>query len=166
MYRPVEEVAKSFEARAKDPQDKWPSENDFKLGVRNWNRALGETREFLQGGPDRKVLIVDYHDFFRGDEACISTISEFLGLEFDESVRRAWRGMSVSRRNRPLRRKRRREPLSEEQKVYIRENKDYTAETWALDRIDWQYDELDERTVGAKRTRWRAWLSGLHSPRK
>src|SRR5919107_4319510 len=36
LYRPVEEVAESFEARAKDSQDEWSSENGFEKGVRTW----------------------------------------------------------------------------------------------------------------------------------
>lgn len=140
LYRPVEEVAESFEARAKNPQDKWPSENGFEAGVRNWNRALRCTREFLEGDSERELLIVDYHDFFRENEACIALISGFLELEFDEKVREAWKRMS----RRFVKKRRDKKPLNEEQTLVIEENKNHVAEKWILDHIERQYGESNK----------------------
>ena len=144
LHRPVEEIAESFEARARDPQDHWPSQNGFELGVRNWNRALRLTREFLEDAPNREVLIVDYHDFFRGNEACISLISGFLELEFDETVREAWKRISL----RFKRKRRPKEPLSEEQRSFVEANKDLAAEKWILDLLGRQYDEFGKSFAG------------------
>jgi hypothetical protein len=140
LYRPVEEVAESFEARAKDPQDKWSSENGFEKGVRNWNRALLRTRKFLKGDSARRLLIVDYHDFFRGDEACIALVSEFLELEFDEEIRKAWKRISLRFKEK----RRHKKPLDEEEASFLKENKDFAAEEWILDYIDGQYSVLSK----------------------
>ena len=165
LYRPVEEVAESFEARARDPQDGWLSENGFEAGVRNWNRALWRTRKFAAGDYgwfpkwnralrrirefvkvdsagwySRRLLIVDYHDFFRGDEACIALISEFLELEFDEEIRTAWKRMS----HRFDEKRRHKKPLGEEEASFLKENKDFAAEEWILDRIERQYSEISK----------------------
>lgn len=138
LYRPIEEVAESFEARSRNPDDRWPEENGFEAGVRIWNSALEYTREFIESRPNHNVLIVSYHDFFYRNEACIPLISRFLGVEFGESVREAWRTLSSQFEER----RRSKEPLSEEQQAYIKANNDHAVEEWILVRMDEQWREL------------------------
>jgi hypothetical protein len=64
-YRPLEEVAESFEARASDPSDRWPRERGFEMAVSRWNASLLHTRNFIEGSRDWRVLVVDYHRFHR-----------------------------------------------------------------------------------------------------
>ncbi len=138
IYRPVEEVAESFDARAKDPGDRWLTGKDgIETGVERWNSSLRRTREFIEGGMGPSVLIVGYHDFFYRNEACVPLVSRFLDLEFDESVREAWKRMSLQFEKR----RREKEPLSAEQKAFIQENKDHAAEEWMLERIERQWSE-------------------------
>ncbi len=137
LYRPVEEVAESFEARARDARDHWPSHLDFEKGVRRWNLALRKTRDFVESSSDPRVLIVSYHDFFYQNDPCVSLVSRFLGLEFDESMRKAWREMSL----RFEKERRRKEPISGGWATFIQENKDHAIEEWVLDRIDKQRSE-------------------------
>jgi hypothetical protein len=58
-----------------------------------------------------------------------------LGVEFDDKVREEWRRKTLKfeRRRRP------KEPLSEEQASFVRENKDYENEKWMLEFIERQY---------------------------
>lgn len=137
LYRPVEEVAESFEARARDPRINWPAENGFEAGVRVWNSILLHTRGFIESNPDAQVLIVDYHDFFYRNEACVPLISRFLDLEFDEPVREAWKEMSASFEKA----RRHKEALSAERAAFIQENKDHATERWILDYINEQWKE-------------------------
>lgn len=134
MHRPVEEVAESFEARAKNPEDHWPTHYDFELAVKLWNLALNNIREFVQNEPEANVLILDYHDFFRRTETCVPLISRFLEIEFPDPVLADWRERSAGFEGA----RRRKKPPTEEQASFIRQNKDYAAEEWLLGRIEEQ----------------------------
>jgi hypothetical protein len=134
IYRPVEEVAESFQARARNTKDsRWT--HDFEDGVRVWNRALRQTREFVESHSDPPMLILSYHDFFSGDPDCIQLLSQFLGVEFCSKVREEWRRMSLHFEGK----RRPKSPVSEEQEQFVRENKDHENEKWMLDFIERQY---------------------------
>lgn len=137
LYRPIEEVAESFQARADDPRDHWPSDNGFELGVQLWNSALKYARNFVENTRNPNVLIVSYHDFFRQNEPCVQLISRFLDVEFGESIRQRWRVMSRGFENQS----RRKEALNEEQAAFIREIKDHVAEEWILSFMEKQRNE-------------------------
>jgi hypothetical protein len=137
LYRPLEEVAESVEARAKNPQDHWPATFDFRKAVQVWNRALNLTRAFVEGDPGAEVLVLDYHDFFYRNETCVPLISRFLEIDFDEQVLSDWRMRSTDfEKNR-----RRKADLTEEQENYIRREKDHEAEEWILKRIEDQRED-------------------------
>ena len=141
MYRPVEEVAESYESRSKNSEDSWlGGKNGFKLGIRDWNAAMRKTRNFIQDKREPRVLIVSYHDFFYRSESYVPLLSRFLGLEFDEDVTRVWRRMSLKfeQKRRP------KEPLGEEQARLIEQNKDQDAENWVLERIERQWKEPEK----------------------
>ncbi len=135
LYRPLEEVAESWDARAKDPDDPWRGERGVEMSVEVWNAAMQKTREFIESSPAPRVLIIGYHDFFYRNEAVAPQISRFLGLEFDESITNAWREASSGFESR----RRRKEPLSEEQRSFLREYADHEAEAWVLGRIEQQW---------------------------
>lgn len=139
-YRPVEEVAESYEARSNNPDDEWLGGRDgFWLGIDAWNKAMQRTRDFIESGTNPNVLVVSYHDFFYRNEECMPLISRFLSLEFDESVLEAWRNESQSFESQ----RREKEPMSEEQQALIDEYADREAEAAVLQRIEQQYGEFD-----------------------
>ncbi len=144
LYRPVEEVAESFEARARDEGDLWPGHLDFEKGVQRWNLALEMTRDFIESGLNPNVLIISYHDFFYRNEVCIPLISRFLDVDIDESVREAWKEMSRQFEGE----RRRKEPLGRKQAAFVEKNKDHVAEAWILDRIERQWSEPEILTGG------------------
>jgi hypothetical protein len=137
LYRPIEEVAESWDARAKNPDDSWRGDRGIEVAVETWNLAMQKTREFIESSPTPRVLIISYHDFFYRNEVVIPQISRFLELEFDESVTRAWRETSLNFESE----RRRKEPLTEEQRSFIQEHADRAAEAWVLDRIEKQWEE-------------------------
>lgn len=140
LYRPLEEVAESWDARARDPEDPWRNERGVEMSVEVWNAALRRTREFVEGSPAPRVLLVGYHDFFYQNEKVLPQISRFLDLEFDESITKAWQEAS----SRFEGGRRRKEPLNGEQLAFLREHADREAEAWFLDRIEdqWTSPEL------------------------
>jgi hypothetical protein len=141
IHRPVEEVAESFEARARQPQDSWP--HGFEEGVKRWNQALRLTRKFVESEKKPEVLILHYHDFFYRNETCVPLISRFLEIEFDEPVLEAWR----KRSERFEAKRRNKEPLDEERAAFVRENKNQAAEEWLFERIEEQRNGLMEIAV-------------------
>ncbi len=149
LYRPIEEVVESWEARAKDPDDHWYSHHSVEKAVETWNMALRKTREFIESSPAPRLLIIGYHDFFYRNETVVSLVSRFLGLEFDEAVTRAWREASLEFESG----RRRKEQLSEEQRSFIEEHADRDAEEWVLERIEKQWIEpglYAEESIEAK----------------
>ena len=135
MYRPIEEVAESWEARAQDPDDHWNSNRGFEKAVKTWNLALKTTREFIENSLAPRVLIVSYHDFFYRNETVTPLIGRFLGLEFDESVTRAWADTTLEFESE----RRPKGTLSQEQRSFIQKHADRATEAWVLDRIDKQW---------------------------
>lgn len=136
-YRSLEEVAESFEARAKDPRDPWLL-GGLEAGVEQWNAAMKATRNFIKSARNLNVLILSYHNFFYDNRAVIPLVSRFLDIDIDQSVQDAWTRMShgfeAGRRTK--------EPLSEESLAYIKANKDEAAERWVLNRLRKQRREL------------------------
>ncbi len=145
MYRPIEEVVESYVARSKDPGDRWlGGKNGFGLGIKDWNVAMRNTREFVEAGMGRRTLIVDYNDFFHRNETCIPLVSRFLGIEFDERIRDIWGRLSSRFENE----RRPKDSLSEEQKALLQKRKDHAAEEWVLERIQKQRDEIGVEEEG------------------
>lgn len=140
LYRPLDEVAESWEARARNPNDPWRDERGAKESVNIWNLAMQGMREFIESSPAPRVLIIDYHDFFRRNEMVVPQISRFLDLQFSESLTQAWRDRSREFENA----RRSKELLSEEQREFIEGHADRDAEAWVLDRIEsqWSAPEL------------------------
>ena len=136
-YRHLEEVAESFEARAKDLHDPWLL-GGFEDGVEKWNAAMRSTRDFINSARNLNVLILSYHDFFYGNKSIVPLLSRFLDIDIDQSTQDAWtqtsRGYEARRRIK--------EPLSEESLAYIKANKDEAAERWVLKRMRKQRREL------------------------
>jgi Sulfotransferase family len=137
LYRPIEEIIESWESRAKDPDDHWPSDRGTEEAVKVWNTALRKTRSFIKSSSAPRVLIISYHDFFYRNATVVPLISRFLGLEIDESVTRAWREASLEFEGE----RRRKEQLSEEQLSFVQEHADRAAEAWVLDHIERQWRE-------------------------
>jgi len=136
LYRPVEEVAESFEARASNPKDRWPQKNGFEAGIRLWNASLQHTRSFVESRSDPRLLIVDYHRFFGASDSFIPLLSSFLDVDFDDQVRSAWAKMS----SRFAEGRRTKVPISPGHERLVRELKDHEAEAWTLDHLESQDD--------------------------
>ena len=132
MYRPIEEVAESWEPQ--DADDLQNSNDGFGQAVKTWNRSLQGTRRFIRDSLIPRVLLVSYHDFFYRTETVVPLISRFLGLEFDESV-------MADRIDEVLQSERggSKETLSRQKRSLIQKRANRIAEAWILDRIDNQW---------------------------
>jgi sulfotransferase family protein len=160
-YRPLEEVAESFEARAKDSEAPWLL-GGFETGVEQWNAAMKFTCNFVKSALNLNVLILSYHEFFYDNQAVVPLLSRFLDIEIDQSMQEAWTRMSHAFETR----RRTKEPLSEEKRAYIEARKDEAAERWVLNRIRKQRRELNlylpkaARALNAERRKSAVIISG------
>jgi hypothetical protein len=138
LYRPLEDVAESFDTRARDPEDHRPAHFDLQKAVKVWNNALNRTRAFAED-PGARLLVLDYHDFFYHNETCVPLISHFIEIALDEHVLADWKERSAAfEENR-----RRKSILTEEQKNFLQRKKDHEAEEWILKRIEDQREDPD-----------------------
>jgi chondroitin 4-sulfotransferase 11 len=127
VYRPIEEVAESWEPEAAD--DRQNSNDGFVRAVKTWNRGLQGTRRFIRDSLIPRVLLIDYHDFLYRTETVAPLISRFLELEFDETVK-AELSDEVPHSERVR---------SREKRSLIQEHANCAAEAWILDRIEKQW---------------------------
>jgi len=134
MYRPIEEVAESWET--KDADDHQKGSNGFGQAVKNWNRSLQGTRRFIRDSLVPRVLIISYHDFLYRTETVVPLISGFLGLEFDESVT-----ADLSDRALQSERMMSRQTLGRKKRSLIEKHANRAAEAWILGRIEKQWKE-------------------------
>jgi hypothetical protein len=127
MYRPIEEVAESWEPV--DADDRQNSNGGFGRAVKTWNRGLQGTRRFIKESLIPRVLLINYHDFLYRTETVAPLISRFLDLEFDETV-------TVELSDEVPRSVRVR---SREKRSLIQKHANRAAEAWVLDRIEKQW---------------------------
>ena len=76
-------VAASWQARAENPRDVWPRENDFAAAVAQWNKSLATTmvaKSFL--GDD--LIVVLYEEVFGDGSPGLVRLLSKLKLEFDD----------------------------------------------------------------------------------
>jgi hypothetical protein len=144
-YRPVEKVAES-EANRIENNPRWKGgKNGFEIGIKQWNKALQYTREFVESGVNPHVLIVSYDEFFYRNEEFIPLMERFLDIEFDESVQRVWREKSqafeASRRPKA--------PLSNRLRAQIKKLADRETEAYILRRIEKQWESADAPAGGS-----------------
>jgi hypothetical protein len=125
MYRPIEEVAGSWEPE--DADGRQNGDEGFGRAVRTWNRGLQGTRRFIRESLTPRVLIIDYHDFLYRTETVAPLISRFLELEFDETLT-----AKLSDDVPPPER-------SGERLSLIQKQANRAAEAWILDRIEKQW---------------------------
>lgn len=146
-YRPIEEVAESFEERER-LQRSGVRGKGLRSGVKGWNRAMRSARKYLESHEEPNGLVVDYHDFFHRPRDYAPLLAEFLETDFDDSILEIW---ARSSREFEVRR-REKHPITEEQAAYIREHKDHETEEWMLERIARQWVEpgLYKRTAGSE----------------
>jgi hypothetical protein len=125
MYRPIEEVAESWEPE--DADGRQNNNDGFGRAVKTWNRGLQGTRRFIRESLIPRVLLINYHDFLYRIETVAPLISRFLELEFDETVT-AELSDEVPQSER-----------SREKRSLIRKHANRAAEAWILDRIEKQW---------------------------
>lgn len=79
-------VADSYQRRAADATDHWPSANDYTLAIEHWNRSLRNILRYLERFGLRDIFLVDYDGLFSGDRNYLRSLYRFLELEVTSEV--------------------------------------------------------------------------------
>jgi len=126
LYRSVEEVAESFDAKANNPRDHWPEKNNFEAAIKVWNKAQQNTRRFIESHSDVAVLVIDYQDFFGDAVVSVPLLASFLELEFGPPVLHAW-----EQRSKAFREKRREKAAPTRTRRWrLKRAKDHETDRW------------------------------------
>jgi Sulfotransferase family len=134
VYRPIEEVAESWEPKAGDDHQR--NNDGFGRAVKAWNRSLQGTRRFIRASLVPRVLLISYHDLLYQTESVVALISRFLELELDESVTADLADEAPqSERVNPG------ETLGKEKRSLIQKHANRAAEAWVLNRIERQWEK-------------------------
>lgn len=121
IYRDIESVCASWNARANNTEDHWPAENDYRAAVLRMNADLRAIHELAVNEPDR-FLLVRYESLFGGGgKAVVDALLARLGLMPDPKVDRHLAKDQETHRERaagPLR-------LDDQQRNFIRAKMDW-----------------------------------------
>lgn len=119
LVRNVESVAASWQTRALDDKDRWPSTNDYKVAVETWNLANRQTVKWVKKKPE-SLIIVEYEKLFSGNESYLMELLGLIEVPVNKGHIKAFRALTKDwgiRANRPSK-------FNGEQRLYINQNAD------------------------------------------
>jgi glycosyltransferase involved in cell wall biosynthesis len=132
LVRDLEDVAASFERRARDPGDWWPAENDHTLAVTMWSEALRRVREAECGGYGEQIFLLPYESLLAGEQRWLQAMLAFIGLPSSARLRAEHQRLAERWRARIH------EPAEPELGSYIEAHRDPELEGWARERMEGQ----------------------------
>ena len=112
IYRDPLETASSWMGRLAEKKN-WPEKRDYRAAVKEWNRSMFLTREWLNAGYE--IIVVDYDTIFRSDRS-LKPLFDLLEVTYtdplDQGIGRIReRAQSLDAGRRSL--------LTDEQKSYV-----------------------------------------------
>ena len=125
IFRDVEDVAASYEARAGDAEDvNWPETKGYRSALVNWREGF-EAADLLEAqvGADR-LLPVRYEALFDGNLAALGALLSHIGVSLTEDVHRSFVDITSGWSERRVRRT----PLSDDATRWLGINKDHAKE--------------------------------------
>jgi hypothetical protein len=133
IYRDLLQVASSFEVRAANPQDIWPTSSDYQHALKRWQVAFASATAAMERGGDECTLLVKYERLFNFDRRTCDALFGFLGLDVSPSVRDEFQQMTAGwedRRTKEL-------VLSDEQREFLVQRRDQAV----VDRFDARFEQ-------------------------
>ncbi len=126
IIRDIFETACSWQARAEDESDNWPSTRTATVAVKPWNACLSYFLDLQQKYPD-DFHMVSYRDFFDGeptDYAALDELCRFLDVSADSVMQEYFSAARVKYRNKIKTKERK---LDEAAMAFIEEHADIAA---------------------------------------
>ena len=94
IFRDPAFVAASWQARADNPNDPWPAQNDAMVAVKSWNAEMERVIAFAQAHPGLLVPI-GYEHLFSGAPDALDRLLHHLGLPPDAALTQAHAAMTA-----------------------------------------------------------------------
>lgn len=126
IVRDATSIAKSYNARAADPNDRWSQKADFRKAVDHWNESLVETWKYQKNNPNPNLFVCEYERLFSYDIDYLISLLNFLEVKLDPSMKIFFDGMKEDWLNKQTSAARSSTSLNENQLSYIYENANYT----------------------------------------
>ena len=120
MIRDPIGVATSYRRRASDTDDHWPAENDHTVAVAHMNETIDNIASHLHQYGFEDMFIVQYEEFFSGDEGYLRSLYLFLGLDLPDQVLTRFREIT-----RDWNKRRKQPDLPEYDETFIRDQTDW-----------------------------------------
>lgn len=140
IVRNIEDTACSWQARAENVNDRWPSTKTAEQAVQGWNECNSTIIDLYTQHPE-DVHIVDYGSFFDGDPdhtEQYDSLLQFLEIDKEEIASEAFRKAREYYRDRIKTKERN---LSTETKQYLMEYADMDIYNKLLDLANYQYTQ-------------------------
>lgn len=85
MLRDINQVASSWNVRALKARGSWPGHNDYRAAVPKWNQANSTALRHMSA-LGRRMLIIEYEQFFSGGQVHIARLADLLGVSLHPSL--------------------------------------------------------------------------------
>lgn len=85
MLRDINQLASSWNVRALKAQGRWPSHNDYRAAVPIWNQDNSTALRHMSA-LGRRMLIIEYEQFFSGGPVHIARLADFLQVSLHPSL--------------------------------------------------------------------------------
>ena len=86
IVRDIASIARSYNARAADPEDSWSAEANYVKAVDHWNESLMATWKYQKNNPEPKLFVCEYERLFSYDFDYLHSLLNFLELQEDAQV--------------------------------------------------------------------------------
>lgn len=126
IVRDIASIAKSYNARAADPKDRWSPKADFRKAVDHWNESLVETWKYQKNNPEPNLFVCEYEKLFNYDLDYLKSLLDFLEVELNPSIKMYFNEMKENWLNKQASSVKASTSLNEEQIRYINKNAKHT----------------------------------------
>ncbi|RYG98832.1 MAG: sulfotransferase [Alphaproteobacteria bacterium] len=89
IVRDIYDVSQSWNARARNEKDRWPSENDYQKAPDEWNKGNALALKWLDEAPEN-FFVVSYKSLFSSGEDKVRLILEKLDLTMNDDFVRGY----------------------------------------------------------------------------
>ena len=94
ILRDIYSVAKSYNVRAHNPNDKWKAENNFRQAIVDWNKGISAVCDRLEQHSASQLILVNYDDFFVNFDSGkdkLPTLFDKLELKLENEVLKGYK---------------------------------------------------------------------------
>lgn len=126
IVRDVNSIARSYNARAANPKDKWSIKANYIKAVEHWNESLVETWKYQKNNPDPKLIVCEYERLFSYELDYLTGLLNFLEVKLEPSIETFFNRMKQEWMDKKLQNGNSSVSLNEEELNYINEQANFT----------------------------------------